>query len=73
MGEFEKELSRRRAFVRRGSAAFNHFAFFKSKRSARLLGDDSMISVFGSQELSESFSLTPEQAGFGLREFSIRV
>ena len=47
--EFEAELSRRRIFVKKGSAAFNHFAFFKSKPRTRRMSDDSMMIVFGSQ------------------------
>ena len=49
IAEFEAELSRRRIFVKKGSAAFNHFAFFKSKPRARRMSDDSMMIVFGSQ------------------------
>ena len=41
--EFEAELSRRRVFVKEGSAAFNHFAFFKSKPRARRMSDESMM------------------------------
>jgi len=70
--EFEKELDRRRVFVNPGSAAFMHFAFFKSKPIARKLSDQSAMIIFGSQSLSERFSLTPAQAGFGLTDFSTR-
>ena len=70
VGEFEQELARRNVTVRRGSAAFNHFAFFKSKPRARRMSDDSMMIVFGSQDLSQRFSLTSDQAGFGLTAFS---
>ena len=56
----------------KGSAAFNHFAFFKSKSIARQLSDDSSISIFGTQSLAKRFSLTPDQAGFGLNAFSIK-
>ena len=68
--EFEAELSRRRVFVKEGSAAFNHFAFYKSKPRARRMSDESMMIVFGSQDLSDRFSLSPEQAGFGLTAFN---
>ena len=61
--EFEKELTRRKVtgnndpsvkfcfkvFVNKGSSAFNHFAFFKSKPAARRLADDAMAAVAGSQ------------------------
>ena len=47
--EFEEELSRRKIFVKKGSAAFNHFAFFKSSPRARRMSDESMMIVFGSQ------------------------
>ena len=70
--DFERELTRRRVFVTKGSAAFNHFAFFKSKPVARQLSDDSSISIFGTQSLAKRFSLTPNQAGFGLNSFSIK-
>ena len=69
--DFEEELSRRRVFVKKGSASFNHFAFFKSNANARRLADDVSISIFGSQELAKQFGLTPNQAGFGLGSFSI--
>ena len=68
--EFEAELSRRRVFVTAGSAAFNHFAVFKSNARARRMSDDSMMIVKGSQDLSDRFSLSPDQAGFGLTAFS---
>ena len=66
IAEFEKELDRRSVFVNKGSAAFNHFAFFKSKPIARKMSDESAMIIFGSQSLSERFSLTAAQAGFGL-------
>ena len=72
VAEFEKELDRRRIFVNKGSAAFNHFAFFKSKPIARKMSDDSAMIIFGSQSLSERFSLTSDQAGFGLNAFSTK-
>ena len=53
MTDFEQELTRRGVFVLPGSAAFNHFAFFKSKRSTRQMSDDSSISIFGSQSLAK--------------------
>ena len=68
--EFELELSRRRIFVKEGSAAASHFALFKSKPRARRMSEDSMMIVFGSQDLSDRFSLSPDQAGFGLTAFS---
>ena len=68
--EFESELSRRRIFVKEGSAAASHFALFKSKPRARRMSDESMMIVFGSQDLSDRFSLSPDQAGFGLTAFS---
>ena len=55
--EFEQELTRRAVFVNKGSSAFNHFAFFKSKPKARKMADDAMISIAGSQDLGERFSL----------------
>ena len=70
--EFEKELSRRSVFVNKGSAGFMHFAFFKSKNEAREASDDVSKSIFGSQDLGHRFSLTPHQAGFGLKAFSTR-
>ena len=70
--DFERELTRRRVFVTKGSAAFNHFAFFKSKPIARQMSDDSSISIFGTQSLAKRFSLTSDQAGFGLNAFSIK-
>jgi len=72
LAEFEKELDRRRIFVNKGSAAFNHFAFFKSKPIARKMSDESAMIIFGSQSLSERFSFTPDQAGFGLNAFSTK-
>jgi len=69
--EFEGELSRRGVFVNKGSAAFNHFALFESKPKARKMADEAMASIAGSQSLGERFSLTPDQAGFGLNAFSI--
>ena len=68
--EFESELSRRRIFVKEGSAAASHFALFKSKPRARRMSEDSMMIVLGSQDLSDRFSLSPDQAGFGLTAFS---
>ena len=38
-----------KVFVNKGSSAFNHFAFFKSKPAARRLADDAMAAVAGSQ------------------------
>ena len=70
--EFEQELTRRAVFVNKGSSAFNHFAFFKSKPKARKMADDAMISIAGSQDLGERFSLTADQAAFGLNDFSIK-
>ena len=54
IGEFEQELDRRNIFVKKGSAAFNHFAFFKSKPRARRMSDDSMMIVFGSQVFNKN-------------------
>ena len=68
--EFESELTRRRIFVTEGSAAASHFALFKSKPRARQMSDNSMMIVFGSQDLSDRFSLSKDQAGFGLTAFS---
>ena len=53
MADFEQELTRRNIFVRPGSAAFNHFAFFKSKSPTRQMSDDASISVFGTQSLAK--------------------
>ena len=53
INEFEQELSRRNIFVKKGSAAFNHFAFFKSKPRTRQMSDDSSISIFGTQSLAK--------------------
>ena len=53
MADFEQELTRRGVFVQPGSAAFNHFAFFKSSPSTRQMSDDSSISIFGSQSLAK--------------------
>jgi len=72
IAEFEKELDRRSIFVNKGSAAFMHFAFFKSKPIARSMSDDSAMIIFGSQSLAERFTLTPDQAGFGLNAFSTK-
>jgi len=69
--EFEQELTRREVFVNKGSASFNHFAFFKSKPKARKMADDAMISISGSQSLGDRFSLSSDQAAFGLTDFSI--
>ena len=69
--EFEQELTRREVFVNKGSASFNHFAFFRSKPKARKMADDAMISIAGSQSLGDRFSLSPDQAAFGLTDFSI--
>ena len=57
--DFEQELTRRGVFVNKGSAAFTHNAFFKSKQRARQSSDDSSIGIFGSQSLTERFSLSP--------------
>ena len=57
MNDFEQELTRRKVFVQPGSAAFNHFSFFKSKRSARRMSDDSSISIFGTQSLAKRLFL----------------
>ena len=70
--DFEQELTRRGVFVNKGSAAFTHNAFFKSKRGARQSSDDSSIGIFGSQSLAERFSLSQSQAGFGLIAFSLK-
>ena len=70
--EFEQELTRREVFVNKNSASFNHFAFFKTKTKARQMADDAMISISGSQNLGERFSLTADQAAFGLNDFSIK-
>jgi len=69
--EFEGELNRREIFVTKGSSAFNHNAFFKSKPKTRKMADDAMVSISGSQDLGSRFSLTPDQAAFGLNDFSI--
>ena len=47
MTDFEQELTRRGVFVKPGSAAFNHFAFFKSKPRTRQMSDESSIGIFG--------------------------
>ena len=69
--EFEGELFRREVFVNKGSSAFNHNAFFKSKPKTRKMADDAMVSIAGSQDLGSRFSLSPDQAAFGLNDFSI--
>ena len=69
--EFEQELSRREVFVNKGSAGFVHFSFFRSKSEARAASDDVSKSIYGSQDLAHRFRLTPNQAGFGLKAFSI--
>ena len=56
----------------KGSAAFSHNAFFKLRPGARKSSDFSSIGIFGSQDLADRFSLTPNQAGFGLTAFSVR-
>ena len=53
MTDFEQELTRRGVFVKPGSAAFNHFAFFKSKPRTRQMSDESSIGIFGSQSLAK--------------------
>lgn len=53
MSDFEQELTRRKIFVQPGSAAFNHFAFFKSKPRTRQMSDDSSVSIFGTQSLAK--------------------
>ena len=58
-------------YVNKGSSAFNHFAFFKSKPKTRKMADDAMVSIAGSQDLQDQFGLTGDQAGFGLNSFSI--
>jgi peroxidase len=58
-------------FVNKGSAAFSHNAFFKSKPKTRKMADDAMVSISGSQDLGSRFRLTPDQAAFGLNAFSI--
>ena len=70
--DFEIELARRKVFVRKGSAAFNHFAIFKNKKRARMVANDVVKGIFGSQDLAKMFSLTPNQAGFGLGAFSLK-
>jgi peroxidase len=69
--EFEQELTRREVFVNKGSLAFSHNAFFKSKPKARKMADDAMVSITGSQDLGQRFELKPAQAGYGLNSFSI--
>ena len=69
--EFEGELKRREVFVNKGSSAFSHKAFFKSKPATRKMADDAMVSISGSQDLGSRFSLSPDQAAFGLNDFSI--
>ena len=71
VGEFEDELTRRSVFVKKGSSSFSHFAFFQTTSKAMSLSMDAMVSVVGSQDLGERFSLTSDQAGFGLSDFSI--
>ena len=51
VSEFEQELERREVFVKKGSSAFGHFAFFQSKPRVRTMADDAMISVAASQEI----------------------
>ena len=70
--EFEGELFRREVFVNKGSSAFNHNAFFKSKPKTRKMADDAMVSISGSQDLGSRFSLTPDQAAFGLTAFGMK-
>jgi len=71
VSEFEQELERREVFVKKGSSAFGHFAFFQSKPRVRTMADDAMISVAASQEIGTRFGLTKDQAGFGLTDFGI--
>ena len=70
--EFEQELTRREVFVNKNTASFGHFAFFRTKPKTRKMADDAMISISGSQNLGERFSLTADQAAFGLNDFSIK-
>ena len=53
IAEFEKELDRQKIFVSPGTAAFNHFAFFKSKPIARKMSDESSMIIFASQSLEK--------------------
>ena len=69
--EFEQELTRRKVTVTRGSSAFSHNAFFKSKPKTRKMADEAMVGIAGSQDLGSRFSLSPDQAAFGLNAFSL--
>jgi len=72
IAEFEKELDRKRVFVNPGTAAFNHFAFFKYKPKARNLSDGSSMIIYASKSLGERFKLSSNQAGFGLNSYSTK-
>ena len=69
--DVDKERLKRKLNVKKGSASYNHFAFFKSKPKTREESDSALAQIAASQELAARFSLTPDQAGFGLTEFSL--
>ena len=68
--DFEDHLTERKVFVKKGSSSFSHFAFFKTTPKAMKLSMGAMFAVVGSQDLGDQFSLTSDQAGFGLNDFS---
>ena len=68
----DKERLKRKLNVKKGSAAYNHFAFFKSKPETREKSDSARAQIAATQALATRFSLTPDQAGFGLTEFSLK-
>ena len=70
--DFEKHIAKNQVIVRKGSAAFNHFAFFKSKPKARQLADTVSTSILGAQDLAKRFGLSPKQAGFGLGAYPLK-
>ena len=70
--DFEEHIAKSQVFVRKGSAAFNHFAIFKSKPKARQLADTVSTSILGAQDLAKRFGLSPNQAGFGLGAYPLK-
>ena len=72
MKDFEEHIAKSQVFVKKGSASFNHFAFFKSKPKARQLADTVSTSIFGAQDLAKRFGLSPNQAGFGLGAYPLK-
>ena len=69
--DIDKELLKRKLNVKKGTAAFNHFAFFKSKSKTRKKSEAALAGITASQELASRFSLSPSQAAAGLSQFSL--